>query len=199
MFDNLRETLAHVVGHPRRFWREDHASLTVEAVLILPLLLWAFLAVYGFFDVYRERNLAIKGNFAISDLLSRETNNVTPAYMDGIASVYKYLTRSGSEAWVRVTVVHCNEDCADNDNRELDLEWSAATGTALELDQADLNQYYNEVVPIIPFGERVVMVETHKEFTPAFSARLTGVGARDLDDVVMTRPRFAPTLAWSDS
>lgn len=193
---SLRKTLHRL--SPRRFWREDAAGMTVEAVMIIPLLFWAILATYSYFDVYHVRGLAVKGNFAISDLLSRETNPITPEYLAGIEDVFEYLTQSGDSSWLRVTVVHCDSDCDDPDGRDLDLDWSEATDSHVSLTAQDLNSTYNDVIPLIAFGERVIMVETSLDYNPPFNTVLDGLEPRTMRDVIMTRPRFSGQLAWDD-
>jgi len=189
MFACLRNRL-------RGFHRDDAASLSVEAVLIVPLLLWAFLATFTFFDVYRSKNLALKGNYAISDLLSREVVPINMEYLLGIEDVYTYLTQGGDPAWVRVTVVKCSEDCHDPNSRVLKRDWSYATDGLASHSNTDIARDYADIIPLLALGERVIMVETKSSYDPPFSVYLTGIEARDMIDVVMTRPRFAAQLCW---
>ena len=179
----------------RRFRRDEVASMSVEAVLVLPLLLWAFLATYTFFDVYRAKNLALKANYAISDLLSRETNPIDMNYLLGTEKIYKYLTQGDDTSWVRVSVVFCNDDCAES-NRELKTDWSKATDAIATFNAPDVMQHLEPIIPWIASGERVIIVETGEKYEPPFSQNLTGVGERDFIDIVMTRPRFGPQLCW---
>ena len=178
------------------FWREDEGSLSVEAVMILPLLLWAFLATFTFFDVYRSKNLALKANYAVSDLLSREIQPIDMNYLLGIEDVYAYLTQGGDPAWVRVTVVYCTEDCDSQTDRVLKRDWSKATDGVSTHTNTIIQDSYGDVIPMIAEGERVIMVETMAGYEPPFSVYLTGIEARDMNDIVMTRPRFAPQLCW---
>jgi hypothetical protein len=179
----------------RAFWRGEDGSMTVEAVLILPLLLWAFLATFTFFDVYRARNLALKANYAISDLLSREAE-IDMNYLLGIEDVYTYLTQGGDPAWVRVTVVRCSEQCTSEASRTLKTGWSKATDGLATLTDATIQADYNEVIPLLAEGEWVIMVETMAGYEPPFSVYLTGIEGRDMSDLVMTRPRFTSQLCW---
>lgn len=187
---------AHFQNPLRRFCRDDQASLSVEAVLILPLLFWAFIATFSFFDVYRDRNLAMKANYAVADLLSRETNPIDMDYMRGIEDVYQYLTQSGAGSWVRVTAVKCHRNCANEATRQLRRDWSRATDGVSRLSNANVNADYRDMVPIIPRGERVIMVETQMQYSPPFNTVFSGVTARDMNDISMTRPRFGPQLCW---
>ncbi len=183
------------LGRLDRFRRDEGASLSVEAVLVLPLLLWAFLATYTFFDIYRAKNLSLKANYAISDLLSRETTPLDMTYLQGAEAVFRYLTNSNTDSWLRVTVVYCEDDCADP-NRDLRRDWSRATDSMPTFTDDDVMTHLEPIIPWIASGERVIIVETGIEYEPPFSQNLTGVGARNFIDIVMTRPRFAAQLCW---
>ncbi len=187
--------VSRIPGPLRRFAARDDASLSVEAVLILPLLLWSFLAVYSFFDVYRIKALALKANYAISDVLSRETNVIDMNYIIGAERLYEYLTRSDDGAWLRVTVVHCTADCGES-YRVLERDWSRATDNLETYSNDDIMAKLEPIIPWVAAGERVIIVETAMQYQPPFSQALTGVGPRILTDVVMTRPRFAPQLCF---
>lgn len=178
-----------------RFHRSDEASLSVEAVLVMPILFWAFAASYAFFDIYRAKNLSLKGNYAVSDLLSRETNPINMSYLNGTKKVFRYLTRSNSNSWLRVSVVHCTADCA-TDQRTLEVDWSKATDGLATYNDADIMDHFEPIIPLMASGERVIVVETGMDYNPPFSPALIGIGPRDFVDIVLTRPRFAPQLCW---
>lgn len=185
------------------FGRDERASLSVEGALIAPLLFWAFMATFTYFDVFRVKNVALKANYAVSDLLSRETNVIDENYLIGVKNLYRYLTRSNSKSWVRVTVVHCADGCAVNggDNsgeRVLVADWSRATDGKPTFSNADINDHLDEIIPLMATGERVIIVETTMDYTPPFSKSITGIGEQSFTDIVMTRPRFANQLCFAD-
>lgn len=185
----------------REFVREEGASMSVEAALIAPTLFWAFLATFTYFDVFRVKNIALKSNYAISDLLSRETNVIDMNYLNGVRNLYRYLTQSDSSAWVRVSVVHCVDGCAvaGGDNsapRTLAADWSRATDGKSTFSDADINEHFDDIIPLMAAGERVIIVETTMDYVPPFSPTLTGIGDQSFTDIVMTRPRFAPQLCF---
>lgn len=188
-------TLRRVRGKFSRFAAGEDAGLSVEAVMVLPMLLWAFLAIFVFFDAYRVKNLALKANYAISDLLSRETSVIDMDYIRGSEGLYEYLTRVESDASLRVTVVQCTADCGES-SRTLVRDWSRATDDVEALSNQDIMDSYESIVPWIPQGERVIMVETSLYYVPPFSRAITGLGPRTLTDIVLTRPRFAPQLCF---
>lgn len=198
----------------RRFFDEEDASLSVELVLILPLLLWGFLTVITIFDVFRARTLALKGNYAISDLLSRETQSINSSYLAGIDSVFSYLTQGGDTTWVRVTQVYCVDQCASNEDRELEVEWSHATAGQSTYTTAEMRQGLQQNIPLLPSGQYAIVVETSVDYSPPFLPPLNvfyrdengasrqinwGIMKRNtFHDIVVTEPRFAPRLCWSN-
>lgn len=201
MADIARRALAPVFARAGRFGRDDGASLSVEAVLITPLLLWGFLATYTYFDVYRVKNIALKSNYAVSDVLSRRTAAIDMNYLNGAGNLYRYLTRANSDAWLRVSVLRCTEDCAvspsaSSTGRTLAVDWSKATGEHDGLTDADVMTLYDDIVPVLAFGDRLIMVETSMDYEPIFSSELTGIGEQTFNDIVLTRPRFASQLCF---
>ena len=50
-----------------------------------------------------------------------------------------------------------------------------------------------ERLPVMPDGERVILVETSNEWVPAFNV---GFETTLLDNFNFTSPRFAPQLCW---
>lgn len=179
------------------FRRDEDASQSVEAVLIIPLLLWGFLASYTFFDVYRAKSLSLKANYAISDLISRETNTMDMDYLLGAESVFEYLTQTAPDPWVRVTVVYCDDNCAES-NRDLKVDWSKATDSLPTFTDEDVMNSLEPIIPWLAEDERVIIVETSVDYEPPFSQNLTGIGERTFVDIVMTRPRFAGWVCWED-
>jgi hypothetical protein len=177
------------------FLDDDGASISIETVLIVPVLAWAFLATFAFFDVFRAKGHSLKASYAISDLLSRETQEVDAGYIEGIESVFEYLTPFKTDAWIRVTVLRCHANC-DRSNRNLKLDWSYGTDGVEALANGDLNGKYDAVIPYLAQGERLIMVETRGHYAPPFPQLIPGVTEQYMDELVLTRPRFAPQLVW---
>ncbi len=178
-----------------RFGRDEDASLSVEMVLILPLLIWAFLATFTFFDVYRAKTLSLKANYAISDLITRETNEINMQYILGAEKVYEFLTQSEDDSWLRVTQVHCIKEGATN-GRKFVVTFSAATEGQTTYTNSTVMDALNPVLPMLAQGERAVVVETAMRYMPPVRENLTGIGPREFIDLVVTEPRFAPQICW---
>lgn len=177
------------------FLRDEDASLTVEAVLILPILTWWYAASMVFFDAYDARNVNLKAAYTVSDMLSREMDEVNAGYIEGLSDVFVYLTAGhGTNGAIRVTLVRCDSDC-DKDTRVLKKDWSYGTNGKTALVDADMTDYLDDV-PVMPMGDRVIMVESWMDYAAAFDVGLT---ANSFENIVITRPRFVPQLVWESS
>lgn len=198
----------------RRFWRDEDASLSVELVLILPMLIWGFLTLITIYDVFKARSNALKANYAISDLLSRETNSLTGSYLNGVDDVFTYLTQGGDSTWVRITHVVCIADCGDNDERIINMEWSQATGGQAAYTQQTMDDNLEPIIPLLAAGQYAFVVETSVDYTPPFlpPVNLSYIDDRTGErkeitwgimrentfrDTVVTEPRFGPKLCWT--
>lgn len=197
----------------RRFCRDESASLSVELILILPLLLWGFLTVITVFDVFRARNLALKANYAISDLLSREVMSIDSAYLAGVDKIFSYLTQGGDNTWVRVTQVVCTDDCTSNQDRVMEVDFSRATDGQTALSTSQMRNTIQQHIPLLPSGQWAIVVETSVDYEPPFLPPLDILFKRPdgedkeinwgytkkntFVDIVVTEPRFGPKLCWT--
>lgn len=182
----------------RQFKRQDEGSVTVEAVIILPVILVVFMGTFTYFDVFRAKSQSLKANYAISDLISRE-NNVTSSEMTGYGKVFRYLTQSSNESWVRVTVVRCKKNCGNRNTRKLVRFWSRAypNGSVPRLTTTAIRASYNDAIPDMYKGEYLVMVESSARYVPPFSGEWTGIYPRTLEDLVITKPRDGPKICFN--
>lgn len=172
----------------RNFLRDTRGNITVEFILIMPFLFWAFMATYVFFDGYRQSTINLKAAYTISDMISRETNAINDTYIDSMRNLMTVLTRANSPVTLRVSVVRWDEE----DSRYY-LDWSTARGVGIQpLTDPDMGGIASKL-PVMPDNERVILVETSNTFESVFPAVMDNVS---LDNFVFTRPRFAPQVVW---
>ncbi len=174
----------------RRFLGNDHGSVSVEFVLVMPFLFWAFMATYVYFDGYRQSVQNLKAAYSIGDMISRETQAIDSAYIDSMEAVLRLMTRSQLPVRLRVSVVRWDETDA-----RYYVDWSESRGYSAALTNADMANIAKRL-PVMPDNERVILIETQAEYTPAFDI---GMDTKYLDNFVFTRPRFAPQVVWSDT
>ena len=178
---------AKVMQRLRRFARDTRGSLTVEALIMFPLLFWALLSMLVFFDAYRQSSLNVKAAYTISDMLSREVEPITPAYLDGARNLFNELARTATPSRMRVTVVYYNAG-----QQKFYRDWSQERGGVAVLSNADV-QTMQDRLPAVPDNERLILVETWADYHPPFNV---GIDRQDLYNFVFTRPRFAPQVKF---
>ena len=183
----MRNRMARALG---QFRDDREGSVTVEVVVLLPLLFWAFCGLYSFFDVFRQNSISQKAAYTVSDMLSRETTPVTDDYLDSMQQLLGFLTRSTEDRQIRVTVVRWDEDSSEHS-----VEWSQTRGGVEALDGDTVNGWTDRL-PVMVDEERLILVETWVHYTPPFNI---GLGDQVLRTFVFTRPRFAPQVLFQAS
>jgi len=188
--------LKFVLKALRLFRSDQKGSLSVEAVFAFPLLLIGATATYTFFDVFKAQNANYRANYTISDMLSRQNETVDQAFVDGLLEVYRYMTfAGGSTTWLRISVVQCVADCADESQRDLRFLWSNSSNAPANLTNADI-PFYDDKIPLMATGNQLILVETLRQYRPPFPNFFVSFGERDLFTYVFTRPRFTSNLCW---
>lgn len=165
---------------------DEAGSISIEFVLILPLLLWWYAGSFAFFDAFRDSNSHGKAAYTIGDVLSRQSE-IDNGYIDGLESLFKYMTGSDAGVWLRVSSVKFTQGIGYT------IEWSYATdgNTALTTDMLYAFKWDEHYLPLMGSGETVILSESYVPFVPAFNIGLT---ARTMSNAVVTRPRFTSQL-----
>lgn len=187
---SLMAPLRRIFSRARQFATDGRAGLSVEAVFIFPVLLWGYFGMFILFDGYRALGTNTRAAYTISDMLSRETNAITSTYIEGLNDVLDVLTQSPHRTVLRVSVVSY-----DANTDELELDWSYSTAGV----DAIVDSTLHELVPHIPNMNDpgvAIVVETYMAFVPFMNISLD---AFYFEALVVTRPRFAPQLVWSNS
>ncbi|MFC4215913.1 TadE/TadG family type IV pilus assembly protein [Pseudophaeobacter arcticus] len=170
----------------RAFSRNTEGTVTVEFALYVPLLLWLFAAIYTYFDAFRQETVNLKAAYTISDLISRETTTLNETYIDSMYKMSQLLIRSDSAITLRISVVRWDED-----NNRYYVDWSKVRGESLTAWTDATISAVEDDLPTMPDEERVILVETRNEMSPAFRV---GLPELDINNFVFTRPRFAPLV-----
>ena len=178
----------------RRALRSGRGSVSVETMLILPLVIWSYLATYEYFDVFGKVTNNLRATYTIADLLSRQTGTVTPTYIDGLTTLYSFLDQYPPGVWTRVTCVSWDPNAGSNGLYY--VMWSYATNNHTALVDSTLQTYVSRL-PTIAQGDTLIMVETHMTYVPMIE--LYGVHTMPLDELVITRPRISPQVAFSST
>jgi Flp pilus assembly protein TadG len=170
-----------------RFARDERGSVVAEAVIVLPLFLWAYMALYVYWDAFRSMNTVQKAAYTISDMISREkTGRATSYVTTGMKKVLEYLIDEDQDARLRVTEVTWS-----GANARYEVHWSRTTSTAMPALTTTALQDYIYQIPTMSAGDYVVIVEVEVDYQPAFDV---GMQDQTFKQFIVTRPRFAPCL-----
>jgi Flp pilus assembly protein TadG len=167
-----------------RDFRDDESGLILaEFVIVLPMLTWAFMALFVYWDIFRSMNTAQKAAYSISDLISRQNNDLPATFITGMSSIMEYLLPPNQSASLRFTSVKWSTA-----NNRFEVIWSRSPNNAMsELTTASL-QAFSSKIPVMAATDTVVIVESSVPYTPSFNVGLAP--NYTLDEFIVTRPRF---------
>lgn len=172
--------------------RDESGGVTVEFVLMIPLLLWGMMATMAFFDAFRTKYSAQKATTTIADMVSRETTTLSGDYVDGLQTVFQTLTYQNANPGLRLTVVKYDE--ADD---AIELVWSEVRGDS---PQAWTDGNLDDIaarMPIMEDGDRFIVVETFSDYFYRFQPMLSRVLEDfEVETYATISPRFAPTICY---
>ena len=172
----------------RLFVSDKRASVSVEAVMVFPLLFWAYFGMFILFDGYRAMAANNRAAYTISDLISRETNAITPEYMEGLNDMLDILTQSQYRTVLRVTVASYNATTDDHT-----MVWSYSTEGQDAITTGNFDDEIVQYLPPMPDGGVLVAVETWMGYVPFSSIALDSFY---FESMVTIRPRFAGQLVF---
>ncbi|RKF16531.1 pilus assembly protein [Roseovarius spongiae] len=177
----------------KRFRSDEAGTVTVEAVICLPLLFWAIMASFEFFELHRYNSARDKATYTIADMISREMQSVSPSYLDNAKTVFDTIADDNGENEIRVSVIKYDAD-ADR----FTVVWSQTRGQGpLEPLTTQQMQDAHGSLPIMGDGEEVIVMESRSIYPPLFDVGIGGNTA--IETRVLTSPRFAPQIVWDDS
>ncbi|WP_299928997.1 hypothetical protein [uncultured Pelagimonas sp.] len=175
----------------RRFSDDTQGYITIEAMIVLPVLLWLFGAGWVYFDAFRQQSVSQKANYVIGDMISRETDPISGTYVTNARKLLRELTKgSGNESDLRVTVVQYDANAAS-----WSVVWSKKRGNQSVLNNGSLTAYADKL-PVASGGDQLIMVETWDLHEPIFDV---GLSDFEIHTYSFTRPRYAPQVVFSNS
>ncbi len=181
--------MRRILASLARFRQDVSAAVSVEFLLVLPVLLAWYVGSFVFFDAFRSQTAALKATYAVADILARQTE-VDNSYVDHMADVVDAVAIGTGPSWVRVTSVRRTTD-------SYAVEWSHASGQHQGLTTAQIleRKIPENFIPDMAIGETILLVETHIPYDLRLPVRL---GFDEWINVVVMRPRFASKVVNTD-
>jgi hypothetical protein len=185
------------------FLRAEDGLVMVEGLLMMPLMVWALVAMFIYWDVFRTINVTQKAAYSVADLLSRQRDDISTDFASGLQKVVDFLTPGGHPVKLRVTSLECNsptgnQTCSPS-NGSYKLLFSFSPGNKVTaLTEAQIQPWKGTSpatakIATLNNGESVFVVETEVHFKAQLSTMLMGllVGVEDstFGEFIVTRPR----------
>jgi Flp pilus assembly protein TadG len=173
----------------RRFLRDESGVLLAEALILLPMLIWAMLSLFVYWDVFRTINVNQKATYSIADLLSRQ-GLVSTDYVDGMQDILAFLTAGNPRTSMRITSLEY-----DSEEDEYLLLFSRSPSGDMTPYTEETIQDLRPLIPIMSNLDSVIIVETELDYIPRFDTGVLNMagtlGGQTFTQFIVTRPRFS--------
>lgn len=167
----------------KRFSRRENGVISIEAVMIYPLLFWGMCASYSFFDGYKQSSRNLKASYAIADVVSRERNNVNATYIDTLYDLLQQMMSDRSDVSMRISFLRFDQP----DDKHY-VPWSCVRGASFEEWTDGTIGDIKDKLPIMPDNGKLILVEVKDLYRRPFRI---GFGENEfaMDNFVFTHPR----------
>ncbi len=181
--------MRRILARLDRFRRDDRAAVSVEAILMLPLLFWLMIATFVYWDAFRAVNTHVKATYTVADMIARQLGPVNAAFINGLDKVHRFLSNTADgDSWLRVTHVQY-----DGARRRHVVLWSRSTGPAPALTTATFAPLAGQM-PVMSDADTAIVVEAWRNFREIVRV---GVGDRTLYEFTVMRPRFLSPIPFA--
>ena len=169
-----------MIGFLRKLWHREDGTLIFEFLIFAPLMFWTFIATLAYFDLYRTEANSEKAAMTVADMISRERNNISDAYLEGTHDLVKFLTPGDPNPGLRTTVLRFHDKGSqvnpDDATDHFHVVWSEVRGNAA-LDPMTRNEARQLTgrLPRMADGDRLILVETWTHYTSAYNLGMASI------------------------
>ncbi len=180
-------------GAIAQFFRKEDGVISIEAVMIYPLLFWSMWTAYTYFDGYRQGARNLKAAYAIADILSREKDAVTDQYITSMYDLQRFMISERNGLSLRISFLRWDSD----DNRHYVL-WSCVRGEDLERWNDQTVDQVSDAIPVMAGDATMILVETRHHYVRPFKIGF-GENENNFDKFIFTQPRGYTKIEGPDS
>ncbi|WP_394178113.1 TadE/TadG family type IV pilus assembly protein [Yoonia maritima] len=165
------------------FRNDETGVASVELILAIPLLVWALLSTYVYFDAFKHESLSTRANLTIADMFSRE-GVVDDAYFNGTFKLFERLIPKNEEPSLRVTSYYFDQGDPDVEtDDQYVLIWSKERGDDYVPHTQPSLDNVSHKLPIMAHGDTSILVETHVPYTAPFTIGIGPFVPTDLEGI----------------
>ncbi|WP_170759155.1 TadE/TadG family type IV pilus assembly protein [Ruegeria lacuscaerulensis] len=170
--------------------RNESGMLTVEALLVFPMLVWTITGTFTFFEGFRQSAANVKAAYTVGDLISRESHIISDTYLQSMYILMARMVNNGTELNLRVSVVVFDDgDDPDSDADDTyAVEWSSECGYG-DIWTNDNIENMRDSLPPMSDQDPLIIVESTNKFAPTFGSGWVD-DDHSFNSFVFTSPRF---------
>ena len=178
------------VNRNSRLWRDEDGSISIEFILVLPILVLWLLGSFVFFDAFRSFSQTEKLAYTVTDIMSRH-DSVDDTDIDYLRALQlKMHPPRSTNNWIRVSSI-CY---LDGDYKVL---WSTVRqDSGLNLQPLDDAAVPLEIMPVMVNHDTIILAELSGRWTPLSTK--VGARARDFINRLVVRPRYVKAVPHED-
>jgi hypothetical protein len=158
----------------KAFLRDERGAVLAETLITLPILVWAYIGLVVYWDVFATLNASQKAAYSVLDLVSRQPV-VTTTYINGLQNVLDYLVEGDLPTKMRITSIQYDHgdvpEGEENDpsDDKINLLFSLSPGNKVtELYTQVSVQELKDRLPTLDDGEPQIIVESWVDYKPDF-------------------------------
>ncbi|WP_019955617.1 TadE/TadG family type IV pilus assembly protein [Yoonia vestfoldensis] len=179
----------------RNFKTNQSGNGPIELCLVVPIMIWALLSTFVYFDAYRAEAKSNRAGLTVADMISREKSSVDATYITAMQSLLRVLSETSTMPRIRVTAYSW-----DQPGGRYVVRWSHNRGFGDNLDTAKLLPLVNQL-PIMADGARSILVETEVDYVAPFSMGIGPFSDTNLNPIALRTftvisPRFMPAVCY---
>jgi Flp pilus assembly protein TadG len=167
-----------------RLLRERSGTSGIEFALVVPMMLFFFLASITVFDIYRTYQNIVQANGIVADVISRQTS-VDSTFVANLYSVFTHLQQNSTAPMaLRISSIKRTAGVYK-------LDWTKESGTVGLLKPQVLSA---TTLPQLTDGDSVVYIEGTTSYTAMSS--IINFGKITFAETAFSRPRFIGAIVY---
>lgn len=182
----------------------EDGTVTIEFVILFPLLIAWFLGSFIYFDAYRSKTLTAKVAYTMSDLVARTEDTIDTVTARSYYDIQeRMMPRRIDESWIRISSICYREREVGGVvvESEYRIHWSTVFDDHYDVDAGEapnINKYVDDseipvnLMPLMADGDSIIFTEVFAVWEPIAEQWAGYMGLKQLTwaQRVTERPRF---------
>ena len=169
-----------------RVRRDERGSISIEFIIVMPLLLFLTINGLGFWDAFQSNSKTAKIAYTVSDIMSRHdvVDDTDMAYLYSVLD--KMLSQDLDRRSLRISSI-----CFEDGIHRVLWSYTASSNDIAGPDALTEEDIPVEVLPTMAPQDSVILTELEARWQPHLNV---GIGSRTWRSELVSRPRFVKII-----